>query len=148
MSGTFFRASAKLEHSSALRSACRKFNGSKIDRAFSFSKLDATLNANAQRQESSESQITPVMETGVRKVRDSSTSARTSIPTFAPSFERPLSPELAHHSAPSHGHIHDHSSGGGAGLLSLLAPEPGAGGDDNAPMPKPKKKKKKGRSVS
>ena len=102
------------------------FNGSKIDRAFSFSKLDAALNANAQRQE----------------VRDTSPSARTSVPTFATSFERSSSPEPTHNSAPSHGHSHDHSSGGGAGLLGLLTPEPGGGGDDNTPMPKPKKKKK------
>ena len=90
------------------------FNGSKIDRAFSFSKLDATLNANFQRNETRNA------------------------PSFAPSPRF----EPTHNTAPSHGHSHDHSSGGGAGLLSLLTPEPGPGGDDNAPMPKPKKKKK------
>ncbi len=96
------------------------FNGSKIDRAFSFLKLDAAINANAQQQE----------------VRNESPSARTSAPTFAPSPQL----EHSHHTAPSHGH--GHSSSGGSGLLGILTPEPGAGGDEDAPMPKPKKKKK------
>ena len=94
------------------------FNGSKIDRAFSFSKLDATLNANSQRNETRNT------------------------PSFIPSPRF----EPAHNTAPSHSH--SHSSSGGAGLLSLLTPEPGGGGDDNAPMPKSKKKKKKGHSIS
>ncbi len=94
------------------------FNGSKIDRAFSFSKLDTALNANAQRQE--ERNVSP----------------RTSAPTFAPSPQL----EHSHYTAPSHGH--GHSSSGGSGLFGILTPEPGAGGDEDAPMPKPKKKKK------
>ena len=96
------------------------FNGSKIDRAFSFSKLDAALNANAQQQE----------------VRNESPSARTSAPTLAPSF----SSSPSHHSALSH--WHGHSSSSGSGLFGILTPEPGVGGDEDVPMPKPKKKKK------
>jgi hypothetical protein len=48
------------------------FNGSKIDRAFSFSKLDATLNANAKRLERKESRINPVQ--GVHNVSPTITS--------------------------------------------------------------------------
>ncbi|MDR2911716.1 MAG: relaxase/mobilization nuclease domain-containing protein [Alistipes sp.] len=54
------------------------FNGSKIDRAFSFSKLDAALNANTQRRE-------------VRNV---------SPPTFTPLPQ----PDRGHRSEPSHSH--------------------------------------------
>ena len=97
------------------------FNGSKIDRAFSFSKLDAALNANAQRQES-----------------------RTT-PSIAPTFATSPSPqpEHSHHSEPSHSHHHDDSHFGG-GIFGMLDMEPGASEDDNTPTLKKKKKKKPG----
>jgi hypothetical protein len=48
------------------------FNGSKIDRAFSFSKLDTALNANAQRLERRDNRINPTEE--VRNVSPTITS--------------------------------------------------------------------------
>jgi hypothetical protein len=146
----------------------QSFNGSKLDRAFSFSKLDATLNANAQRQENRESRISltrepsrDIVATPTRETREESPKASAPVPTstwetsesrdtpgFAPSFSPSPSPQpnLGHHSAPSHSHGHNHSHFGG-GIFGVLDIEPG-GGKDNAPMPKLKKKKRRGRSVS
>ncbi len=92
------------------------FNGSKIDRAFSFLKLDAALNVNAQRQDS-----------------------RTT-PTITPVFASSPQPEHSHHSEQSHSHHHDDSHFGG-GIFGMLDMEPGAGEDDNTPTLKKKKKK-------
>jgi hypothetical protein len=103
------------------------FNGSKIDRAFSFSKLDATLNANTQRQDS-----------------------RTT-PTIAPTFASSPQPEHHHHSAPSHSHNSGDIISAVGDAFGGFSFEPGPGEDDNAPIPKKKKKKperKKGRSMS
>jgi hypothetical protein len=148
----------------------QSFNGSKIDRAFSFSKLDAVLNANAQRQErresivSRENMISTTQEpsrdsvaTPTREIREESptapaptweTSEPLNTPGFAPSFAPSPSfspspqPNLGQHSAPSHGHsIGGNLISGVGSAFGILTPEPG-GEEDNAPMPKPKKKKK------
>ncbi len=106
------------------------FNGSKVDRAFSFSKLDAALNANAQRQE----------------VRDTSPSARTSAPTLAPSFGSSPSPqpERSHHSEPSHAHNSGNILSTAGSIFGGFNFDPGPGEDDKAPTLKKKKKKKTG----
>ena len=99
------------------------FNGSKIDRAFSFSKLDAALNANAQRQESRNVSI------------------------FAPSSQ----PEHSHHTEQSHSHNSGDIISTAGNFFGGFNFDPGPGEDDNAPIPKKKKKKpeqKKGRSMS
>ncbi len=104
------------------------FNGSKIDRAFSFSKLDVTLNANAQRQE--------VME------------ARTT-PTIAPTLTPSPQPAHSHHTEQSHNSGDILSTAGS--IFGVFNFDPGPGEEDNAPIPKKKKKKpeqKKGRSMS
>jgi hypothetical protein len=101
------------------------FNGSKIDRAFSFSKLDAALNANAQRQDS---RINPV---------------RASAPTLAPLSQPEPAPSHTHNSGDIISAVGD--AFGGFNF------EPGPSEEDNAPIPKKKKKKpeqKKGRSMS
>ena len=89
------------------------FNGSKIDRAFSFSKLDAALNANAQRQESRNVSI------------------------FAPSSQ----PESVHHSAPSHAQNSGDILSTAGSIFGGFNFDPGHGEEDNAPIPKKKKKK-------
>jgi len=95
------------------------FNGSKIDRAFSFSKLDAALNANAQRQ-------------GERSV---------SVPTTAqtvasqPDHERRYEPE--HHYEPQHS-----NSDSGGSIFSGFTFDPGPGEEDNDPRKRKKRKKK------
>jgi hypothetical protein len=111
------------------------FNGSKIDRAFSFSKLDATLNANTQRQENRESRIRPGRE------------VQTSTPMFS------LSPQSEHHQ-----HFEPNHANNSGDIISAVGDafgaftfEPSPGEEDNAPIPKKKKKKpeqKKGRSIS
>jgi hypothetical protein len=80
------------------------FNGSKIDRQFSFSKLDAILNTNAQRRE-------------VRNV---------SPPT-------PPQSDHKHNSEPNYEHSqsHNHSNGN---ILSGLDITSGAGAEYNAPL--------------
>ncbi len=93
------------------------FNGSKIDRAFSFSKLDAALNANAQRQET---RTTPTIT-----------------PTFAPSPQ----PEHPHHSEPSHSHNSGNILSTAGNIFGGFNFDPGHGEEDNAPIPKKKKKK-------
>ena len=96
------------------------FNGSKIDRAFSFSKLVATLNANAQLQDT---RTTPII-----------TSA------FAPSPQ----PEHSHHSEPSHAHNSDDILSTAGSIFGGFNFDPGPGEEDNAPTIKKKKKKKPG----
>jgi hypothetical protein len=91
----------------------QSFNGSKIDRAFSFSKIDAVLNANAQRQESRNA------------------------PSFAPSPQ----PEHHQHSVPSHNHNSGDIISAMGDVFGAFNFEPSPGEDDNAPMPKKKKKK-------
>ncbi len=103
------------------------FNGSKIDRAFSFSKLDAALNANAQRQEN---HATPTI-----------------VPTFVPSPQ----PEHSHHTEQSHSHNSGDIISTAGSIFSGFNFDPGPGENDNAPIPKKKKKKtgeKKGYSIS
>jgi hypothetical protein len=73
------------------------FNGSKIDRAFSFSKLDTALNANAQRQESRETRISTAQEkTNV----SAPTPERATVPSLTPSPQ----PNHGHRVEPQHGH--------------------------------------------
>jgi hypothetical protein len=104
------------------------FNGSKIDRAFSYSKLDVALNANAERLET---RTTPTIT-----------------PTLAPSPQS----EHSHHSAPSRTHSSGDIISAKGDAFGAFSIEPGPGEEDNAPMPKKKKKKKperkKGRSIS
>ncbi len=105
------------------------FNGSKIDRAFSFSKLDAALNANVQRQET----------------RTTQTVTRTFAPSPSPQ------PEHHQHSEPSHSHNSGDILSTAGSIFGGFNFDPGTGEDDNAPIPKKKKKKpeqKKGRSMS
>ena len=103
------------------------FNGSKIDRAFSFSKIDAALNANTQRQEN---RTTPIIT-----------------PAFAPSPQ----PEHSHHTEQSNTHNSGDIFSTAGSIFGGFNFDPGPGEDDNAPTPKKKKKKperKKGRSMS
>ena len=105
------------------------FNGSKIDRAFSFSKLDAAMNTNAQLQET---RTTPIITS-----------------TFAPSPSP--QPEHSHHSEQSHSHNSGDILSTAGSIFGGFTFDPGPGEDDNAPIPKKKKKKpeqKKGRSIS
>jgi hypothetical protein len=62
------------------------FNGSKIDRAFSFLKLDATLNANTQRVERKENRINPMPE--VRNVSPTITSGADNLNNNIPAKPR------------------------------------------------------------
>jgi hypothetical protein len=107
------------------------FNGSKIDRAFSFSKLDDALNANAQRQEG---RVSP---------------GRDSIPSLAPSLVASSpQPEHSHHTEPSHSHNSGDILSTAGSIFGGFNFDPGPGEDDNAPIPKKKPEQKKGRSVS
>jgi hypothetical protein len=111
------------------------FNGSKIDRQFSFSKLDAVLNSNAQRLES---RTNPTRE--VRNV-----SATTPEQGAAIMFPPSPPPDREHRSEPQHSHGHS-----GGNIFSGLDFDPGPQRDDsdNEPKKKLRKKKKRGRSVS
>ncbi len=111
------------------------FNGSKIDRAFSFSKIAAALNTNAQRQENRESRISPARE----------------VQTLTPMFSSSPQPEHSHHTEPSHSHNSGDILSTAGSIFGGFNFDPGPGEDDNAPIPKKKKKKpeqKKGRSIS
>jgi hypothetical protein len=94
------------------------FNGSKIDRLFSFSKLDAALNTNVQRQEA----------------RNMSPPTRTLSPQ----------PDLGHRSEPSH----SHTLSGGNIFSGLDFDPGVSDNPDSTPRKKPRKKKKRGQSIS
>jgi len=102
------------------------FNGSKIDRAFSFSKLDTGLTTNARRQES---RITHARE----EVNVSApTLAQTVLPQ--PDQERRYEPR------------HSHSDSGG-NIFSGFTFDPRPGEEDNDPLRRLRRKKKRGQSV-
>jgi hypothetical protein len=103
------------------------FNGSKIDRQFSFSKLDVAMNANAQRREA-------------RNV-SAPTPERATVTSLTP----PPQQDREHRSEPQHSHSHS----GGSFLDGVFDMElgPGLNEEDNSPRKKPRKKKKRGRSV-
>lgn len=113
------------------------FNGSKIDRQFSFSKLDAALNANAQREsrEMTAQEVRYVSEQGTRNT-----------PAVAPMPMRDVAPQ------PDHGHrstsSHSHSGDSFLGGVFDFELGPGNDPDNNAPRKRPRKKKKRGQSVS
>lgn len=141
----------------------QSFNGSKIDRAFSFSKLDAALNANARRQEIREGRASPVgnesrisPEREAREIRDTrdvvpQTSAQSSasLPLLGhepqtdhrqyPDPQPEHEPHIEHrqHSVPSHSY-----NPSGDNIFSGVGFDPSPGEKDNTP-PKPKKKVKK-----
>jgi len=107
------------------------FNGSKIDRQFSFSKLDTALNANAQRQESRESRITHTRDDGNVSAP---TPAQTVIPQ--PDQERRYESEGRQNYEPRHSHSHSDGN-----IFSGSTFDPGPSEEDNDPRRRKKRKK-------
>jgi len=107
------------------------FNGSKIDRQFSFSKLDAALNANARQQEHQDGQMHSELE--VRSV-----SASTPRPTSSPQPEHEQQYEQEHHYEPRHSQGQDYS---GVNIFSGFTFDQGPGEEDNDPRKRKKRRK-------
>jgi len=104
------------------------FNGSKIDRAFSFSKLDAVLNANAHMER---------REATAWEVRNESAPTLAPAQTVVPQldYEHRYEQESGHHYEPQHG---DSDSGGN--IFSGFTFDPGPGEEDNDPKKRKKRK--------
>jgi hypothetical protein len=111
------------------------FNGSKIDRAFSFSKLDTALNGNAQRLESQTSPTREVLNVSVPLPE------RATVPSLTPSPQ----PDRGHLSEPQHSHGRS-----GGNIFSGLDFDPGPQRDDpdNDPRKKLRRKRKRGQGYS